>query len=326
MTSPAASPHLSVVVVGAGLSGAACARTLVDGGARVRLVERGRAPGGRMASPEVHGRRVDLGPGFVTSKDDEFGALLRDWERRGLTTPWVDGTEVLGPDGLTRKDGPVRWAAPGGLRSLVRDVLGDLPVELATQVDDLDALRDADAVVLAMPDPQAARLAPDLLAEVGVVEHDPTIAVALGWPTRAWDVRCAFVDDDPDLTFVADDGSRRGDGAPVLVAHSTPQLAARVLAASDGDGGGDPQGAVPPMVAALRRLLDLDEPEWTHAMRWGMAKPQGTHGSTYHLTRRADGLIGLIGLAGDQWAGGGTPRVESAWRSGVDLARALLRG
>ncbi|GAA1882025.1 NAD(P)/FAD-dependent oxidoreductase [Lapillicoccus jejuensis] len=320
-------PHhpLSVVVVGAGLSGAACARTLVDGGARVRLVERGRAPGGRMASPEVHGRRVDLGPGFVTSKDDEFGALLRDWERRGLATPWVDGTEVLGPDGLTRKEGPVRWAAPGGLRSLVRDVLGDpvaagLHVDLGAPVDDLREVRgDADAVVLAMPDPQAARLAPDLLAEIGVVENDPTVAVATGWPERTWDLRCAFVNDDPDVVFVADDGSRRGDGAPVLVAHSSPQLAARVLAEADGD----PLGAVPPVVAALRRLLDLGEPEWTHAMRWGMAKPQGTHETTYHLSS-TDG--GTIGLAGDQWAGGGTPRVESAWRSGVDLARALLAG
>ncbi len=97
----------------------------------------------------------------------------------------------------------MRWATPGGLRSLVRDVLGDpvaagLHVELGTPVDDVKGVRgDADVVVLAMPDPQAARLAPELLAQVGVVENDPTIVVAAAWPTRTWDVRCAFVNDDP---------------------------------------------------------------------------------------------------------------------------------
>ncbi len=75
-----------------------------------------------------------------------------------------------------------------------------------------------------------------------------------------------------------------------------------------------------PMVEALRRLLDLDEPEWTHVHRWGMAKPQGTHEATYHLS---DGPLGRTASSATSgpWR---HPRVESAWRSGVDLARALL--
>ena len=47
-------------------------------------------------------------------------------------------------------------------------------------------------------------------------------AVAAGWSQRCWPVAdAAFVNDDPDVTLIADDGSRRGDGAAVLVAHTT---------------------------------------------------------------------------------------------------------
>ena len=65
----------------------------------------------------------------------------------------------------------------------------------------------------------------------------------------------------------------------------------------------------------LRDLLGLPEPaELVHVHRWTYAKPAPGGDRTYHLDD--DG----IGLAGDAF---GTPRVQSAWRSGRDLGRAL---
>jgi predicted NAD/FAD-dependent oxidoreductase len=167
-------------------------------------------------------------------------------------------------------------------------------------------------VVLAMPDPQAARLAPGAVAWV---EYEPVIAVAAAWPDRRWPLPdAAFVNDDPDLSFIADDGARRGDGAPVLVAHTTAGRARAHLEA--------PEGAVAPVVAALRRLLDIDtEPQWAHAHRWTFAKPVATHGDdAFGLT--TDGARPL-GLCGDTWCPSGAPRVESAWLSGDRLGTAL---
>lgn len=310
-----------VVVVGAGIAGASCARTLTSAGLDVLLLDRGRAPGGRMASPTIADRRVDIGAAYFTAKDDDFAALVADWHARGLATDWTDTLDVLTPAGRGEpRTGPIRHAAPDGLRSLVRDLLDGLDVALDRPVAAVDVRggrpavdgNGADAVVLAMPDPQAARIAPSV-AEAANVSYQPVIAVAAGWERRSWDLdAAAFVNDDPDLALVADDGSRRGDGAAVLVAHSTTDLAGRHL--------DDPDGAIAPVLAALGAGLGVTQaPQWTRAHRWTFAKPADTHGAATHLL-----TDDLIGVAGDAWCPSGAPRVESAWLSGRALARALV--
>ncbi len=316
----------TVTVVGAGIAGAACAVELGRLGVACRVLDRGRAPGGRLASPLVHDRRVDLGAGYFTVRDKGFAAVVDDWEQRGLARRWTDTFAVLSPHDQpgepTSKSGPVRWATPGGLRSLVRDLLTGVDVELEREVVDLGEVADltdlagvggssSGPVVLAMPDTQASRLTGGSVEGVTWLGSDPVIAVACGFAERTWQATlgdAAFVNDDDDLTFVADDGSRRGDGAPVLVAHTTPALAARHLEA--------PDGVAPVVAAALDRLLRTGSPQWTHAHRWSLAKPSSAHDATHHWD-------GRLGLAGDQWSPDGPPRVESAWRSGVEVARAI---
>jgi predicted NAD/FAD-dependent oxidoreductase len=171
----------------------------------------------------------------------------------------------------------------------------------------------ADAVVLAMPDPQARRLLPDAgpaAAAVAGREWRSVIAVAAGWARREWlPMPAAFVNDHPLLSLVADDGDRRGDGAPVLVAHTTHDVARRYDSC--------PDDAVAPVLDALRTLLGLHSaPVWTHAHRWRFASPPGDRDAAFHLDD--DG----IGLAGDGW---GSPKVETAWKSGTALGRALAR-
>ena len=167
------------------------------------------------------------------------------------------------------------------------------------------------AVVLAMPDPQAARLLdPALRASAAVADRawNPVISVALGYGHRGWErLPAAFVNGHPDVDLIADDGDRRGDGAPVLVAHSTAERARRHL--------DDPDGAIGPVVAAVTELLGLDDaPAWTHAHRWTYASPAQPHEEEFSLDDD------LVGLCGDGW---GSPKVETAWRSGTLLGRAI---
>src|SRR5690349_24625810 len=107
---------MNVVVVGAGIAGLSCARELVAGGARVRVVERGRVVGGRLASKRFDGRYADLGAAYFVADDPAFEAQVAAWQSRGLARPWTDTLRVYPGGGTTT--GPVRWAAPGGLRSL----------------------------------------------------------------------------------------------------------------------------------------------------------------------------------------------------------------
>ncbi|MET0698677.1 MAG: FAD-dependent oxidoreductase, partial [Mycobacterium sp.] len=164
-----------VAVVGAGISGAACARALRYRGVAVDLIDRSRDCGGRMASPTVHGRRVDIGAAYFTVKDTFFAATVDRWATRGLVREWTDTFDVYSPDGHHLSSGPIRYAAPDGLRALVRASLPD-EVRYGQAVGSLDEL-DHDAVVLAMPDSQAARLAPDA---ADWVVYEPVIAVATG--------------------------------------------------------------------------------------------------------------------------------------------------
>jgi renalase len=298
------------------MAGIACAVELAAAGVPVRVLDRARAVGGRMASPRIEGRPVDIGAAYFTVRDPEFAQVVDRWRVAGLALPWTSELGVIGDGEHGRSAGPVRWAAPGGLRGLVADLASGLDVELdrpVTRVGPGPAVdgERADVVVLAMPDPQALRLVDrtsNAALELAGREWRPVIAVAAGWESRQWpELRAAFVNDNPVLSLVADDGDRRGDSAPVLVLHSTAEVARAHDAV--------PDGAIPEMLDMLRQLLDVGAaPMWTHAHRWRFASPAGSRDRAFHLGD--DG----IALAGDGW---GSSRVETAWRSGTLLGRAI---
>ena len=304
---------VDVTVVGGGISGLACARAVQDAGKTVRVLDRGRRVGGRLSSRTIEGRPVDLGASyFVVGEAERFAHVVADWEERDLARAWTDTFVVVDPDGMQApKPGPMRWAAPRGFRSLALDLAEGLDVVSERTVERVEpSLVDGEAageVVLAMPEPQAARLTDAPLGEASAWE--PVIAVVLRWGERQWpaDLHGAFADGDPDVSFIADDGDRRGDGAPVLVVHTTADRARRHL--------GDPGGAIAPVVDATRRLLRIDaDPVSTFAHRWTFARPTETTGRPF---LRSPGLS----ACGDAW--GESSAVRTAWTSGDALGRAL---
>jgi predicted NAD/FAD-dependent oxidoreductase len=238
---------------------------------------------------------------------------------QGVVHEWTDTFHVADPGGIIgTRTGPMRYAAPLGLRAVVECLVDGLVVEsnhTVTTVDHRPSVDgvDARAVALCMPGPQAARLLPDdsaLLAPALARTWEPVLSLTAVYDERVWsaEIDGVFVNDDPILTWVADDGRRRGDDAPVLVAHADPVLSARHR--------DDPASAAPLMLAALRRVLSLDvDPSWVEVKRWGLARPIGAAEEPFAY---ADG----VGLAGDAWAGG--PRIEAAWLSGKALGRHLV--
>jgi renalase len=303
-----------VTVVGGGISGAACANVLAAAGVQVTLRDRGRRLGGRMASRMLRdtgtahdGRPVDIGASYFTAREPEFVAQVDQWTAAGVVRPWTDSFHVAGAEGIEGvRSGPMRFAAPRGLRSVVESMI-DARVEVHSG-DDVTELPSDEPVALCMPVPQARRL-DDRIPDSSIT-WEPVIAVTCVFDERSWlDIDGVFVNDDPVLTWIADDGRRRGDDAPVLVAHVHPVLSAGHLQ--------DPAAVVPQAVAAVRRVLGVvDYPAWVDAHRWTFAKPLTAHPEPYWLSPD-----GRVGVAGDLWAGG--PRVEAAWLSGDALGRAL---
>ncbi len=294
----------------------AAAQALRAAGHDVVILDRGRVIGGRLASRRTDGRPVDIGASYFTVSDPRFEAVVEDWRSRGLARPWTDTFAVAAAGTLSDKPGPMRWAAPRGLRSLVEDLATGLEVQRRTVERvrpglDVDGL-DAAAVILAMPDPQARRLLdPAYAAEIAALDDpfDPVLALTARWVSRTWaDVDGVFVSDHPLISWVADDGRRRGDDAPVLVAHSTPGFAAAHL--------DDADRTAPALARAVRDVLGIDtDPVSTHVHRWTFAKPTGTRSEPYWLS------AALVGLCGDAWSD--KPRVESAYLSGRALGAEL---
>lgn len=337
------------MVVGAGISGVACARALHEAGQQVTLLDRGRRIGGRLALRSVPAglaggtsqqpHAVDIGASYLTTSDERFAAVVSDWVGRGLARPWTDTFGVSDGHGLQRTStGPMRYGSTDGLRSLVEDLARGLdvthPVHVkrltqrerggwTLEVEGADDIA-ADAVVVATPDAQAARIMPEELVAAmypaGPWQWKAVIAVAAAWPSRWWDhlntseqpFEGAFVNDDPMLTWIVDDGRRRGDGAAVLVAHTTPSAAADWLA--------DPSLALPPVLGAVGRITGRTPPEpvWTHVQRWGLSQPDRERPAPPYLLHPAG-----LGVCGDAW--GERSSVEGAWLSGTKLGHELGR-
>jgi predicted NAD/FAD-dependent oxidoreductase len=326
------------LVVGAGISGIACATAMAEAGVIPVVVDRGHAVGGRMASRVLRdtgtsfdGRVVDIGASYFTVSTPGFRAVVDDWIARDLAQPWTDTFHVAGSDGVQAvRTGPMRYSARGGLRSLIVDSASRLPqvwssIDVASvNADDTSLVVDGErrsAVALCMPNAQAHRLLdPSLRTEsletaLTGITYEPVIAVTAVFDEQSWeDFDGMFVNDDPVITWIANDGSRRGDDAPVLVAHVNPVLSARYLE--------DPAAVLPVVLATLRRVLALSaQPTWVDAHRWTFAKPMTAHVEPFYLDEGR-----ALGLAGDAWADG--PKVETAWLSGhllgTELARRLL--
>lgn len=170
-----------------------------------------------------------------------------------------------------------------------------------------------DAVLLALPAPQAAALllavSPELATLAAGAKMRPCWTLMLRFgvpPSLPFDA--ALLSEGP-LRWIANDSSKPGrDGAPTWLLHATAPWSEAHL-------GQDSQQIAATLLAAFYRLGGPVPETWT-AHRWRYAGSEAaTPGAC--LWRAADGL----GLCGD-WLNGGS--VEGAWLSGVALARQVL--
>lgn len=336
-----------VLVVGTGMAGVAAATALRAGGAAVDVVDMGENPGGRLAVRDLDGTGtrwdghiVDVGAAYFTVSDSEFAAQVSNWRDAGLVREWFDSAVVIDGSGAHSSTGPMRYAAPRGLRSITRAMLDSLPAgpdfvcSMRTKVTSVVASGDRlrvgmvdqrssamssatySAVILACPDPQALRLLPDdalpdLRRQLAESTWLPVITHTMVFEERTWPAGDFwFVNDSAVVANVADDGARRGDGAAVLVAHSTAEHAQAHF--------DDADSASPAMEAEVARVLGIDVvPSARITKRWGLARPAQGREQRYAWDAAA-----RLAVCGDGWAG--KPRIEAAWLSGTAAARQVL--
>jgi renalase len=171
-----------IAVVGAGLTGLACAAELERSGRSTVVFDRGRRPGGRVATRRTtttdgHPVVIDHGAPGAEVRDPAFRRLTDEWIEAGVATSITPRVGRLGADRLEilPEDPPVVVGLPD-MNAIPTHLAGSLPVVGSTTVTGLERLHSGwrlettrhgegpkmsepfDAVVLAIAPPQALRL------------------------------------------------------------------------------------------------------------------------------------------------------------------------
>ena len=347
VTLPRFAPTPRVAIIGAGMSGAIAARTLLDHGVDVSVFEKSRHAGGRMATRRRDGQPAfDHGAQYFTARDERFSRYVESWQQQGIVAKWPatgDSVVVMKNGTLQPKSDSVdRYVGTPGMRSVVEHLATNIDINFRTAVnqivrdqDDRLLLHDTDSnvhgpfdhLLISTPAPQAvdllnsidanaARNDSSLLQKIQAIDMNPSWAtmVRLEQPLAAdhsW--AGAFVHESL-LSWIARDGSKpqrdAGQGEQ-LVLHATAQWSLENLERS-------PDEVAALMLAEFWSVsgLEAQAPSHLQAHRWRYAIPVEPVPERQLFN---DDLS--IGCCGD-WLGG--PRVEGAFLSGMAAAGRIL--
>jgi len=339
-------------VIGAGMAGITCARTLVQAGHRVTVFEKSRGLGGRMATRDSAFGSFDHGTQYFTARDARFiralettPKLCKRWSANSVQL--LDALGHVTAPGLAHRES--HWVGVPGMKSLVAGWAEPLKaagqIQLQTRVmqvepDALNAkqwqLRTEslegtqhvfsgfDAVLLALPSAQAQALlqtsnqAAPWVKQIEHVKVAPCWTLMLAFPQAMQPGMNAF---GPQWNAARSTHHRiawlaRESSKPGRepIERWTVQASAAWSQEHLHD---DPTRAQAKLLKAFTEVTGIRaEPAHVDSQRWLYAKTLQPLGKT-HLW---DGKKGL-GVMGD-WCIG--HRVEDAFVSGLELALAAM--
>ena len=327
---PAVSHPLRIAVIGAGLSGLVVARTLTDHGHRVRVYEKARGLGGRLATRRSESCSFDHGAQYFTARDDRFIRWVDSWRATGVVRRWEGRIGVLRA-GAFRKENRRHHRLVGvpGMSALASHLAQDLDVCLNTRIrqvrkeaqgiavidDNGHATSGFDALVVTAPPQQGADLLDGrtpLAHRLAAVNMAPCWAVMLAF-AKPVDLPFdgAFVHDS-EIAWAARNSSKpeRHNGE-CWVLHATAAWSSANLTMRS-------EAVIFHLMKSFSAAAgeSLPDPVFSSAHRWRYAQAQKplTEGCLWDRLSR-------VGICGD-WCCGS--RIEGAFLSGAAMAGRIL--
>ncbi|WP_353229678.1 FAD-dependent oxidoreductase [Novosphingobium sp.] len=307
-----------VAIIGAGISGLSCAQTLKLAGFKVSLFDKGRGPGGRMASRRIEttvGPAVfDFGAQYFTVRDAAFAEQVGSWEAQGLVARWP----------IARPDAYVGVPA---MNTIVRHLAGLQDVTFSSLIKGLkrqgkhwqlvgDGQGDTlyDSVVLALPAEQTApilTLHDFQLAQAALFARSQPCWAAMYAFSERLDHHTGLIRDSGIVAWATRDNEKPGRSGPESwVVQATPQWSLQNLEKSQTDVGAHLFKALEEEIGAA-----LPAPVGQSIHRWRYALSAGTGvGCLWNPALQ-------VGACGDWLIG---PRIESAWLSGRRLGERMV--
>ncbi|MBW4708208.1 NAD(P)-binding protein [Roseobacter sp. YSTF-M11] len=319
-----------IAIIGAGISGLCLAHRLKDVAA-VRIFEKSRGMGGRMATRRAGAFRFDHGAQYFAARGEAFKTFLAPFIRSGVVQAWQPRLTVLPHD--AGRD-PQVWTAPRyvatpGMNGLAKQLGRDLDVVLETEIGAVTAedsrwrltttgghdLGLFDWVISTAPAAQTDRLLPaDFFGhaplKATIMQGCYSLMLAFDHPLpMSWDA--AHVAQDP-LAWIAVNATKPGRGdAQCIVAQSSNSWAAAHMERDQGE-----VRAV--LVAAFEEITgqSVATAAAVTIHRWRYANVVAPAGQPFLLDKAH-----RLAAAGD-WCG--TGKIEAAFESATGLAEALL--
>lgn len=216
----------TVAIIGAGISGLMCSRTLAHHGWQVTVIDKGRRPGGRMSTRRSDAGLFDHGCQYLTASDTRFCRAVEEWHKAAVVKVWTGRVVELDAANAIVTEIPSslpRYVGASGMNGVCNHLAADLAVQSNVEIQELKRTNAAwllvdihgkttgpfDAVVVATPPIQAAALlreAPQLADIARSVSMSP-----------CWTVMAAFADT---IQFPADAAVVR-DSALSWIARSS---------------------------------------------------------------------------------------------------------
>jgi renalase len=313
-------PEVDTLIIGAGLSGLVAARRLIAAGLTVRVLDKGRSVGGRLATRRMAGAVVDHGAQFFTVRSESLAAQVDDWTSRDLVRVWCNGF-----DG---EDGHPRYIGTAGMNSLAKDLATGVDVRapamaVATRFDDLGhwevtaddgTVHRSRCLLSTAPVPQSFSLVFEsvdgLPREVFDADYDRTLGllVVLDGPS-ALAPPGGMQQPLPGVAFVADNALKGISPVPALTLHADPAWSLERWDA-------DPDGVESELHGLAEPFIGSAGIVEAQVKRWRFATPRAPWSERCWI----DEPTRLV-LGGDAFAG---PRFEGAWESGIAAAEAVV--
>ncbi|MFN0167351.1 MAG: NAD(P)/FAD-dependent oxidoreductase [Bryobacteraceae bacterium] len=314
------SANRSCLIVGAGMAGLTAAAALKARGWAVVLLDKGRGPGGRMATHRIGESRLDHGAQFFTVRDARFQEAANRWEQAGWVAPWFS------------EGGHVRYRAAGGMNAFAKRLAEPFEVRTETKVGLVEpedegwrvttesgqTLR-AGALMLTPPAPQAIallaacsdRLPSEISSTLNAIAFDPCFAllVTIDGPGRVPPPGYIRPNQGP-VEWIADNTQKGvSTGAAALTIHARADFSRHYLEA--------------PKEEVARLLLEAAG-SWFGGLvtawqlhRWRYSRPvEAGPGPTCLFSRQP----ACLAIAGDAFGGS---RLEGAFLSGLAAAERI---
>ncbi len=322
--------EIDVLVVGAGLGGLLAARNLQAGGLRVRVIDKARGVGGRLATRRLESSTGDHGAQFFTAHDPVFRGLVTEWEAAGVARRWSTGFAVQ--DGSIKDNGVARYCGVAGMTGIPKHLAEGLEVQLqakaarvelrpggwTTTTEDGTA-HASRALLLTPPVPQSLALL--AAGEVPLSARDRealepidyarsfTLLARLAGASRIPAPGGMWMEGEP--LFWLGDNRLKGlpsDSGTVVTIHAGQEYSLAHWGRPDLEVGAAILAAAMPWLGS--------EVQQTHLHRWRYGVPLRVHPDACLV---AEGTPPLV-FAGDAFGG---PRVEAAALSGLAAGEAL---